>query len=68
MRKYVKDGKPYYSVADAAKLLGTNASKVRELMGSGQLEWNQTRLNGRLIVEAESIIRYRDRQRGKLAS
>jgi hypothetical protein len=68
MRKYVKEGKPYYSVADAAKLLGTNASKVRELMGSGQLEWNQTRLNGRLIVDADSIVRYREQQKAKPTS
>lgn len=34
-------------------------------MGSDQLDWDQTRLNGRLIVEAESIIRYRDRHKDK---
>ena len=67
MRKYLKDGKPYYSVADAAKLLGPNAAKVRELMGTGQLAWNQTRLNGRLIIDAESIVRYREQQKAKPA-
>lgn len=62
MKKYMKDGKAHYSVADAARLLRTNAQKVRELMGDGTLEWNQTRVNGRLIVEAESIWRYRERE------
>jgi hypothetical protein len=64
VKKYVKDGKAHYSIADAAKLLGTNSRKVRELMGTGTLEWNQTRANGRLIVEAESILRCKRRRMG----
>jgi hypothetical protein len=62
MKKYVKSGKTYYSVGDAAKLLQTSAPKIRELMGNGILEWTQTRVNGRLVVEAQSILRHRQRK------
>jgi hypothetical protein len=53
----IKDGKLFYSVADAAKLLGVTKSKVQELMAADLLEWGQTKLNGRLIVDVKSIER-----------
>ena len=56
-KQIIKDGKLFYSVADAAKLLGVTKSEVQELMGADLLEWGQTRLNGRLIVDAKSIER-----------
>ena len=41
-------------------MLGTNTTKVRQLMGSGQLDFRQTRLNSkRLYVTGESINRFK---------
>ena len=59
VKQIIKDGKIFYSVADAARLLGTTKSNVQTLMGADLLEWDQTRLNGRLIVNAKSIERYK---------
>jgi hypothetical protein len=55
---YKKEGQLYYSVSITAKMLGTSPGKVRKLMGDGTLEWNQSRLNGRILVSAESVKRY----------
>jgi hypothetical protein len=58
VKKVILDGQTYYSIADAAKMLGTNAKKVRQLMGDGELEWRQTRFNSkRFVVSGESIVR-----------
>lgn len=51
-------GKAYYTVAAAARLLGTTTPKIREMMGRGELEWTQLRVNGRLRIPAEGIIAY----------
>ena len=59
VKPIIKSGKVYYSVADTAKLFGITKPKVQALMGEDILEWDQTRLNGRLIVNAQSIARYR---------
>lgn len=57
-RKIVKDGKTYYRIADAARLLGTNTSKVKAFMASGQLAWIQSRAGSRtLLIEADSILK-----------
>ena len=57
-RKVIKDGRAYYKVGDAAKLLGTNAAKVKALMGSGQLEWMQLRAGSKtMLISAESIVK-----------
>lgn len=57
--KFTKEnGEFYYSVPQAARILGMRTAGVRYLMGQGVLEWNQTRLNGRLIVRAESVAAY----------
>jgi hypothetical protein len=50
------DGKVYCSVEETARMLATTTRKIRELMGSGDLEWVQLRINGRLFVPAESIL------------
>lgn len=42
-----------YSVGGAARYLGTTATKVRQMMGNGPLEWVQLRTNGRLLITAE---------------
>lgn len=55
LKKITHKGRAYYSVGDAAKYLGTTATKVREMMGNGSLEWAQLRTNGRLLITAESL-------------
>jgi len=51
-------GKIYYTVGGAAKVLRTNAFKVKELMVKGELEWENFRANGRLYISETSIIAY----------
>jgi len=55
LKKIIHKGCAYYSVGDAAKYLGTTATKVRQMMGDGSLEWAQLRTNGRLLITAESL-------------
>lgn len=55
LKKIVKDGAAYYTVGDAAKYLGTTATKIRELLGSGELEMAQLRVNGKILVTAKSL-------------
>jgi hypothetical protein len=64
MKKVLHNGDAYYSVADAARYLGTTATKVRGMMGDGSLEWAQFRVNGRLFITAKSLA---DKQRALLA-
>ena len=59
-KQVIVDNSVCYSIADTAKMLGTNTTKVRQLMGSGQLDFRQTRLNSkRLYVTGESINRFK---------
>ena len=51
-------GKIYYTVGGAAKVLRTNAVKVKELMVQGELEWENFRVNGRIYISETSIIGY----------
>ena len=60
--KVVHKGKVYYSVGATARMLSTTATKVRELMGRGDLDWTQLRLNGRIVITAESIVAYKKRR------
>ncbi len=60
--KIVHNGTVYYSVAGTAKLLFTTKTKVKEIMGRGDLEWTQFGLNGQLFVSATSIAAYSKRQ------
>ena len=58
VKKIILEGKVFYSIADTAKMLGTNAAKVREIIGRGELDARQTRVNSRrFVVSGESINR-----------
>lgn len=54
--KVVHKGKVYYSVGATARMLSTTATKVREMMGRGDLEWAQLRASGRILITADSIV------------
>lgn len=60
--KITRDGKTYYTVGAAAKLLRTNALKVKQLMGDGSLEWSNLRVNGPLYISEASILAYQRKQ------
>jgi len=64
-KKILHDGKVFYTVPDAARYLGTNATKVRQLIGAGEMEMDQIRTNGKLLVTAESLVAYKGRQQEK---
>jgi hypothetical protein len=58
VKKVILEGKAFYSIADTAKMLGTNSAKVREIIGRGELEARQTRANSRrFVISGESINR-----------
>ena len=60
VRKIILEGKAFYSISDTAKMLGTNWTKVRELIGKGKLDARQTRVNSkRFVVSGESINRFK---------
>lgn len=52
----IHEGKIYYTVAATARMLSTTTTKVRQMMGTGDLEWTQLRVNGRILITAESIV------------
>lgn len=56
MKKIVHKGKTYYSQAEAARYLGTTTLKVREMMADSSLESEQLRVNGRILITAESLV------------
>jgi hypothetical protein len=60
IKKIIHNGIPYFSVPDAARFLGTTATKVREMMGNGSLEWAQFKENGKLFITGNSLA---DKQR-----
>jgi len=62
--RVIHKGKAYYSVGEAARMFGTTATKVRGMMGRGDVEWTQLRVNGRLLIPAESIVAYKRRAMG----
>jgi hypothetical protein len=55
-RKVIHNGKVYYGVGAAARMLSTSATKIKEMMDRGDLEWTQLRVNGRILISAESIV------------
>jgi hypothetical protein len=60
VKKITLDGTAFYSIADTAKMLGTNATTVRALIGQGKLEARQKRFNSkRFVVSGESINRFK---------
>jgi hypothetical protein len=50
------EGKRWMKVADAARLLKTNAVGIRAMMGDGRLDWRQTRANSRTFVVDELAV------------
>ena len=59
-QRYEIEGRRWLSIARAAKLLGTNAQGVRKLMGSGALDWCQSRANStRLVVDEAGVMKLR---------
>ena len=64
MRKVERDGELWCSVGHGATYLGTNAQKIRALMGSGKLRHTQLRLNGRLYVSVSDLVRLRYPEHG----
>jgi hypothetical protein len=60
--KITLDGKTYYSVGAAAKLLSTNTLKVKQLMSDESLEWSNLRVNGPLYISEASILTYQRKQ------
>lgn len=56
IKKITHNGVAYYTVGDAAVYLGTTAIKVREFMGDGSLKWAQLRVNGKLLITAQSLM------------
>ena len=48
----------YHTVGGAAKMLRTNTATVKKLMGDGQLEWLNLKMNGRLYITESSILAY----------
>lgn len=58
------EGKLYYSMPAAARLLGTTTPKLKQLLIPEGFEWANFRVNGPIWVSAESIAGYLSR-RGK---
>lgn len=56
MKKVMHEGCTYYSIADAARYLGITTPKVREMMGDGSLACKQVRTNGKLFIQAKSLV------------
>lgn len=59
------EGKLYYSVAAAAKLLGTTSPKLKQIMVPEGFEWTNFRVNGPIWISAESIVSYMRRKVAK---
>lgn len=60
-RKVIHDGRVWYGVPAAARLLHTTTAKVRDIMGKGEVEWIQLKTGGKLLLSAESILAYEQR-------
>jgi hypothetical protein len=56
-KKIVHQDRIFYSVSGAAMVLGTYTAKIRELMGSGKLEWTQVKINGKLFDSGDSLVK-----------
>lgn len=60
-QKILHNGKVFYTIPDAARYLGTSATKIRQLIGAGEIEMDQIKTNGKLLVTAESLVAYKYR-------
>lgn len=56
-KKITYGGKEWCSVGDAARYLRTSATKVREFMGDGRLDYTQIRKNGNLYVLVTDLVK-----------
>jgi hypothetical protein len=56
------EGKLYYSVVAAAKIIGTTSTKLKKIMTSVGLEVENFRVNGPLWISTESLVAYQKRQ------
>ena len=61
-RKIIHEGRVWYTVPGAARLLHATTARVREVMGQGQVEWIQLRTDGKLLVSVESLLSYEQRK------
>ena len=61
-RKIIHEGRAWYTVPGAARLLHTTTARVREVMGQGQVEWRQLKTDGKLLVSVESLLSYEQRK------
>jgi hypothetical protein len=61
-RKIIHEGRAWYTVPGAARLLRTNTAKIRAIMGSNEVEWTQLKTDGKLLVSVESLLSYEQRK------
>jgi hypothetical protein len=59
------EGKLYYSMSAAARLLGTTTTKLKVIMIPEGFEWANFRVNGPIWISAESIASYTRRKAAK---
>lgn len=52
------EGKLYYSMAAAARLLGTTTTKLKQIIGPEGIEYCNFRVNGPLWVSASDIANF----------
>jgi hypothetical protein len=57
-KQIVHEGKLYYSLAEAARLLGTTTGKLKEIIGPEGIEYRNFRVNGRMWVSALDLANY----------
>jgi hypothetical protein len=55
------DGEVFYLVPTAARLLKTNVTDVKKLMGTGELEWQNFRVNGPIYISQASVRRWQEK-------
>jgi hypothetical protein len=59
------DGKLYYSMPAAARLLGTTTTKLKQIIGPEGIEYCNFRVNGPLWVSAQDLASYLRRRESK---
>jgi hypothetical protein len=64
-KKIQHNGQDWITVPAAARFLETTAAKVREVMGSGEIEWTQIKEGRKLFVSLQSVLDYDKRKRSK---
>ena len=52
------EGKLYYSMPAAARVLGTTTTKLKEIIGPEGIEYRNFRVNGALWVSAQVLADY----------